>query len=111
MRRAAEKQLLPDPPRSSYLLSRLPSFPLSGLNTTNLAHCDAVWGGRQPPHLFWRISYACRRPISFTKVDAQPLSCASQVWTIVHRIAIALQRPETAQPGTKASLPYTSLND
>jgi len=24
-------------------------------NTTTLAHCDAVWGGRQPPHLNNRI--------------------------------------------------------
>ena len=25
------------------------------LNTTTLAHCDAVWGGRQPLHLLWQI--------------------------------------------------------
>jgi transposase len=24
------------------------------VNTTTLAHCDAVWGGRQPPHLIQR---------------------------------------------------------
>lgn len=51
MRRAGEKQTLLGLRQSSYPLSRLPSFPLSGTNTTNLAHCDAVWGGRQPPHL------------------------------------------------------------
>jgi len=31
----------------------LPSFPLSGPNSTILAHLSAVWGGRQPPHLVW----------------------------------------------------------
>lgn len=28
------------------------------LNTTLLAHFDAAWGGRQPPHLMWRVRQA-----------------------------------------------------
>jgi putative transposase len=33
------------------------------VNTTFLAHCDAVWGGRQPPHLFERGIDICHETV------------------------------------------------
>jgi hypothetical protein len=36
-------------PTFVYFIS--PSSPLHGSQTIILAHCDAVWGGRQPPRL------------------------------------------------------------
>jgi SNF2 family DNA or RNA helicase len=41
---------LPDPPQSLYPSFRRP-LRFVAFNTTILAHCDAVWGGRQPSHL------------------------------------------------------------
>ncbi|WP_207186732.1 hypothetical protein, partial [Phaeovulum veldkampii] len=46
---------LPDPPQSLYPSFRRP-LRFVAFNTTILAHCDAVWGGRQPSHLGFEIA-------------------------------------------------------
>ena len=61
------KHSLPNPHQSSYLFSWVPSFHPSGCNATILAHCDAVEGGRQPPHL-----QSGPQPLNATQFQTQP---------------------------------------
>jgi hypothetical protein len=58
---------LPDPPQSLYPSFRRP-LRFVAFNTTILAHCDAVWGGRQPSHL----AYNMRRLAQLRRLNPCP---------------------------------------
>jgi hypothetical protein len=64
------------------------------VNTTFLAHCDAVWGGRQPPHLIWRVQQEILKPAAlataeFATLRVRLLKVAARVIETASRIRVA----------------------